>query len=551
MHSLVNRTHALGAVAIGILGLSCTPILTDLSNSRESQMAFRVENATASAVDVVVEVLDSDGNLIDTSIEAIDIPVVTITTDNVSYSTLTPIGAAAAQLQQDETMGDSEYDWSAAKASVRVPGFAISEGILSCGAIVKVTASVDDDESPVLFSGEGTGTPGFDAGSVGAEGERFLVIGEDITCGQNVVIRIGADSSTGTTGVSSTATGMLAVVDEGESSPFDPIDTPGSGTGQSDTTITVKVDNQASIIADLSMVISASAGDQTYSTSVPPDEVTEGAFSCGTQLTFSATFPNTDRPPDQQPSDEYPDATILLTGDGTGALGFDESSISADGERILVFGTHVDCGDTVSVTILDDSAVMTPNGFNGVATGSGVVQVGSNGTVPQPGDEGDPDMTIVVYNETSQFMRVNVVAGTANLGQQLDIYVPDDGSSEGALSCADRYTVTAYSLAAAALEGLQDQVLIVLTGDGTGTAGFDEGSVGAIGQRVLVRDVHYECGNAFEITITDPGAVGYPEPDLLNTNGDKIGYDDINGNGIQDSIPDQLGSGEIEVVDID
>ena len=28
----------------------------------------------------------------------------------------------------------------------------------------------------------------------------------------------------------------------------------------------------------------------------------------------------------------------------------------------------------VSVTILDDSAVMTPNGFNGVATGSGVVQ---------------------------------------------------------------------------------------------------------------------------------------------------------------------------------
>ena len=81
----------------------------------------------------------------------------------------------------------------------------------------------------------------------------------------------------------------------------------------------------------------------------------------------------------------------------------------------------------------------------------------------------------MVYNETSQFMRVNVVAGTANLGQQLDIYVPDDGSSEGALSCADRYTVTAYSLAAAALEGLQDQVLIVLTGDGTGTAGFDEG----------------------------------------------------------------------------
>ena len=78
-----------------------------------------------------------------------------------------------------------------------------------------------------------------------------------------------------------------------------------------------------------------------------------------------------------------------------------------------------------------------------------------------------------------------------------------------------------------------------------------KGSVGAIGQRVLVRDVHYECGNAFEITITDPGAVGYPEPDLLNTNGDKIGYDDINGNGIQDSIPDQLGSGEIEVVDID
>ena len=308
------------------------------------------------------------------------------------------------------------------------------------------------------------------------------------------------------------------------------------------------IENQASIIADVNLVVAASAGEQTFETSIPPDETTEGIFTCGTQLTVSATFPNTDRPPSQSASDEYPDATIVLTGDGTGAIGFDEASIAATGERILVVGTHVNCGDTVTITIVDDSAVMTPNGFNGVATGAGVVTVGDEDDPQQPDpSQSEPDMSIAVGNQTPSFMRVNIVAGAANLGQQLDIYIPANGESQGAVSCADRYTLTAYSLLASALDGLQDQVLIVLEGDGTGTAGFDEGSVGAIGQRVLVRGVHYECGDTIDVTLTDPGTVGYPEPDMLNTNGDVIGFHDINGNGIQDDIPDTLGRGTVDV----
>ena len=563
MPTQTRKVHPAAHAAALLLCLSvvsCVSTLLGPPLPSAPPTAFRVENATASAVEVVIQVLDVNGEPVelDASTPFVDIPVVTVTTEEVSFSTLTPIGAAAAAQAQQSGAGDGVSDGLSdlgAWTTVHMPGFAITEGYLVCGPIVQVSATLQDTETVVLFEGEGTGTPGFDAGSVGEFGERFLLEGVHFACGQSVVIRIGEDGSA--------TNGKLAVVPAGGISPFDPIESPDTGTGEggedggdseepSSTDIQVQIENRATIIADVHMVVGTTAGEQSFDVSVPPDAATEGEFACGTQLTFSAVFPNTERPPNQEDNSLFPDAIIVLTGDGTGAPGFDEASVSPDGERFLVVGTHVNCGDTVVLTILDDSAVLTPNGFNGVGVGAASLQVGSEsgeaGDTQDPeGSASEPDMSLVIDNQTGEFVRVDAVGGAASLGQQLDIFVTAGGQSEGALSCADRYTLTAYSLIPSALQGLLDQVLVILQGDGTGTTGFDEGSIGSIGQRLLLRGIHYECGGTLEVTITDPGQLGFAEPSIVDTNGVVIGFDDINSNGIQDEVPDRLGEGTVEV----
>jgi hypothetical protein len=349
-------------------------------------------------------------------------------------------------------------------------------------------------------------------------------------------------------------------------SPFGPVDSGGGGGGSDGddggdgddgddgpnsgaTTFTLRVRNNTPTLADALLVVStAAASGEVFEVSVPAQVTTQGQFVCGTQLTISATFVNSAAAGTDA---ESADAVIVLTGAGSGAAGFDESSVSKTGERILVLGTHFECGETVQVSIDDDSAVNTPNGFNALGAGAGVVQVLAAGEDPDDADSGDsggdPDMDVVVENLTVEFVRVNVASGSGGLGPQLDIFVPPNTVSTGQAGCSDRFTITAFSEAQEALEGLQNQVLIILSGDGTGTAGFDGGSVGSIGQRLLLADVHYDCGQTFRVQITDPGMLGFSEPSLVDSNGVAIGFEDVNSNGVQDEVPDRLGSGTVGV----
>lgn len=329
----------------------------------------------------MVEVLDAEGNLLDVGgvFGPVEIPVVTVSPGSVSFSTLQPVGAAAAALG-GSTGGDLDGEDTAgsplaigAQANVRVPGFSISEGFLACGEAIRITGQIESSEAQVSFSGDGTGTFGFDEGSVGDSGERFLVRTIHFGCGDSVVIRVDSDGE-GVSGESSQlARGELAIVAPGLASPFDPIVDPGnSDSGDDDmppvsTDVTIQIANQGGVISTSVVTLNNGVDEQTFTVTVPPGAQSEGVFDCGTQFTLSATYPNPETPEDLES-----EALVILSGDGTGSPGFDEVSVSREGQRILVVGTHVNCGDTILVTLDDD---VEPIGFQGIGVLSGTVEV--------------------------------------------------------------------------------------------------------------------------------------------------------------------------------
>jgi hypothetical protein len=389
--------------------LSCGPVIGEGSVPPNATL-FRIENATASAVVSTITVLDESGEPIGsstatTSQTQIEIPVITVTPDGVSYGTLQRVGASAARAG---TETGSSTGALAGEAEVLVPGYTISEGRLACGAAVEVSMTIDGQSVSVLLTGDGSGTPEFDAGSVGEDGKRFLIHGRDFVCGEAVVLRVDDDGTKAGSQVA-LARGRVAVVPAGSTSPFSPIVNPGTGGG-----------------------------------------------------------------------------------DGSG-----------------------DGGDTDT----------------------------NGGASPVPA----ADVSIEVVNQTTEFLRVAVMIGSGSLAQETNVFVPPGGTSTGQVDCVDSYTLTAYSLTARALTGLVEEVLIVLTGDGTGATSFDSGSVGQKGQRVLQAAVHYACGDDFVVTITDPGSPGFVEPSVFDEEGEPVGFIDVNTNNIQDAIPDRLGSGTVEV----
>jgi hypothetical protein len=325
-----------------------------------------VENASANAVELVVEMLELDGEVvvIGAAPQAIDIPVVTVSPTGVDFSTLDPIGAAAAAAAGQIGDSDTENLNLAASATVRIPAFTISEGLLVCGPQARVTTVVDSDRTPIPLSGAGTGTVGFDSGSVGESGQRLLLNDVHYSCGESVVIRIGnADTAAG-----GDLTGQLAVVPGGEPSPFDSIEVPNSDSESAPTTVAVQVSNLGSVIGTVRLAITNATGDQQdFDVTVPPDTLTTGEFVCGTEFRVSASYPDP-----ETPDDNSTERLVILTGDGTGSPGFDENSVSREGERILSVGTHLECGNTILVTIRDDVA---PVGFQGLGVFFGTVEV--------------------------------------------------------------------------------------------------------------------------------------------------------------------------------
>jgi hypothetical protein len=348
------------AILVCVQGGACLPDLAPSARSA-NPVGIRIENATAVTAEVTIEALDANGNVIEANgSRGVEIPVVTITGSGVSYGVLDPIGASAAVA--DGTLAGSGSAVYATNATVRVPGFSTSQGPLYCGAWVRVTAETDDDRT-IRIVGAGAGTPTFDSGSVGESGERYFFSGLDFHCGQTIVVRVTENE----TGTGSSTTGTAAVVSAGEPSPFGEIVQPGSGAGEP-TTIAVQVQNLGAVIGTVRMEVTTSAGGtQQFTVTIPPGELTSGTFACGTLLRFAATYPDPETPEDQNT-----ERLVILSGDGTGALGFDDASVSRTGERYLVVGSDVSCGDTVLVTLRDDLA---PIGFSGISAFSGTVTV--------------------------------------------------------------------------------------------------------------------------------------------------------------------------------
>jgi hypothetical protein len=296
-------------------------------------ITFRIENATSSTASIAIQVLDAFGNVTEANTPRIvDIPVVTVSPDGVSFGTLNPIGAAAALLNPSDAIDPAVSGLIGTDADVRVTGFSISEGRLSCDALVRVTATLEGISQQVVLSGAGTGTAGFDSGSTGEDGVRYLVSGSDYTCGEAVVIRIDDDG----TGTASTATGVpsgrLAVVPTGSVSPFKAIVPPSGGEGAEESnTVTFQVRNENSVIGTATILVGSGEDVQTFVVSVPPNSTSTGDFACATQFQVTASFPNP-----ETPDDRSTEALVILSGDGTGSLGFDENSVSREGERYLV-----------------------------------------------------------------------------------------------------------------------------------------------------------------------------------------------------------------------
>lgn len=349
-------------LAVGAVG--CSSDLLGSSARRATPVTIRLENATASTTEFLLEALDASGDPISAaSVQPVNIPVVTIGEGGVNFGVLTPVGAGAAVADGSLLPGGlGLFDVS---ATVQVPGFAATDGALYCGQMVRISAQTKVTEGLISLSGAGAGTPAFDEGSVGETGERYLRAGVDFECGETIVVRVGQDAS----GAGSSSAGAVAVIVPGASSPFGPIPNPGSSAGgQTPATIAIEVENRGAVIGTLRLEVTPSSGAvQEHLVTVPPSAVTTGTFACGTTFRLSASYPDPETPDDQDT-----ERLVILTGDGTGALGFDEASVSRTGERYLVVGTHVSCGDTVHVVLRDD---VEPIGFSGIGAFSGTVTV--------------------------------------------------------------------------------------------------------------------------------------------------------------------------------
>ncbi len=260
---------------------------------------------------------------------------------------------------------------------------------------------------------------------------------------------------------------------------------------------------------------------------VSPQSYTDGVLTGGDEISISATIAGNEA------------TKILLEGDGTGTVGFDEGSVGLEGERLLFKCVHFNDGDTVVIRVTDDGTSTGP----GLA-GSGEIQVyGADETLPEPtfgsAPSTDPSGDFVQFrisNETDTFALMHIVVGsptgqasggdeTVIIGDEettipaeesdggFDVRVPPNDTTDGWFACGDAITISG------SLSG-SEETTILLEGDGTGTEGFDEGSVGLDGERLLFSYVHYNCGDTVFVRITDddtsagPGHTGHGEVEV-------------------------------------
>lgn len=352
----------LGAV---VLPASCRVIREPGPTSEMvGPLNFRIENATASTADVTITIGE---------------PAATAGRE-------TPTDGAEDRELAGRLIAEEDL---AAEATVRVGAGTYSEGELLCGQQILISATVGNEgETLVLLEGSGTGTPGFDEGSVGLSGERTLLFDVHYACGDMVVIRI-EDDGTGVGGsTSSVGLGEVAVYVEGQVPPvgdlpvIDPAtgedeETADSSDGQTPAgtdTVSVTIDNQtgSGIALELRVGTGDTEADELIEVTVIGFGIANGVLACAQQVTLRALIIDSETGEDGAEPTLY---QIMLSGDGTGAVGFDEATIGPGNTRILQQGEHFQCGDTILITILDDAIDVDEEEDETARIGLGSVEV--------------------------------------------------------------------------------------------------------------------------------------------------------------------------------
>ena len=252
-------------------------------------------------------------------------------------------------------------------------------------------------------------------------------------------------------------------------------------------------------------------------------DVSEGNVVCHEQIVVTVT--NASGEP------------LTLTGDGTGTPGFDEGSVGPTGERFLLLGEHFTCEDSLVVQLATStegtlSVVSSGEPFPEAITGTGDSQGSSGGEIGDEGGGGgdespgessgdNDDLLMRVVNETESTVQINFAAGDGNLTDgvstavvdEFDVRIPPFTSTTGPAICAVEYIVAASHLESTGTtfsegsgtifegDGSVTFHAVVLTGDGTGTEGFDSNTIAVTRGRLLQRGAHYDCGDEVVVTV--------------------------------------------------
>ena len=424
------------------------------------------------------------------------------------------VGVATEQQTTGSTLA-SATGMTTTETSVLVPAGNVTSGSIRCGSMITVTTQAADASlTAIELAGDGTGTPGFDSGSAGTAGERFLLLATHFDCGDTVVIQL-----------SSFGLGQITVVGQETAfpDPVMPIDAPDTPDQVDPTprTASVRLENATFTAVDIT-INAQSEGDFVAPEANPAVRVPAGQYSTGT-LACGATYMVAAAMADAGAS------TVLLTGDGTGTVGFDSSSIGLTGERLLVFGEHYACDGTIVVRITDDGSGI---GLSTSDTPLGEVEVYATGeAIPDPNlpdfdqleeTELTEEVTVVVVNAVESTLQVNFATGNGTLASSLgtdvssefDVRVPSGATTIGTGVCAQEYMIAASHLESTGTTFAQGGVdifegggninfhAVVLTGDGTGTDGFDSNSIAVARGRLFQLGTHFNCGDTITIIVT-------------------------------------------------
>lgn len=270
-------------------------------------------------------------------------------------------------------------------------------------------------------------------------------------------------------------------------------------------TLTLRVENATAsfTVIELTSGLPAAtdgtiSSDADTSIRVAPGSATNGTLVCGSSQarTGFLVAAKVER--------EGVTETVLLNGQGSGTPGFGDGSVGISGERFLERGVDYSCGQTIVIRITGDGtrtgsgATDTPEGtIERYAAGEAI----PNRSLVPTGTETDTtsnEVGLRIANQTAYFMRINLTSPSAS-GENINIHVPPGFTTNGAAVCHTQLTLTVTTIS-----GLES-AHVVLVGAGTGLPGFDEGSIGEIGDRTFVRGEHFDCGDTIAVTITDPG----------------------------------------------